>query len=58
MRGGGNGRVVSPDCWSVREMQGYCLLFPAEAGFHDQFLPIVLLKRKIAVTFAALWCDR
>ena len=32
--------------------------FPAEAGFHDQFLPIVLLKRKIAITFAALWCDR
>ena len=29
-----------------------------EAGFHDQFLPIVLWKRKIAVTFVALWCDR
>ena len=29
-----------------------------EAGFHYQFLPIVLWKRKIAITFVALWCDR
>ena len=28
-----------------------------EAGFHDQFLPIVLWKRKIAITFVVLWCD-
>lgn len=34
------------------------LFFPTEAGFHDQFLPIVLLKRKIAITLVALWCDR
>lgn len=34
------------------------LFFPTEAGFHDQFLPIVLLKRKIAITLVALWCVR
>ena len=55
MRGGGNGRIVSPDCWSVREMQGYCLLFPAEAGFHDQFLQVFLQKQVFMISFCQLF---
>lgn len=56
MRGGGN-RDLFSGCWSLREMQ-VLLSFHRSRFFHDLILPIVLLKRKIAITLVALWCDR